>query len=97
MGQCHLCGENKTETIESTWLLRTQIDKCGDNWKSTYYGENTFTHTETTPGPRKKDDTHTPDRSGEEEEKDKAPNVCKGCQLMAPLTLLSFSVILSLA
>lgn len=97
VGQCHFCGENKTETIETTWVLRGQIDKCGDNWKSTYYGENTFTHTETTPGPRKKDDTHTPDRSGEEEKKDKKPNVCKGCQLMAPFTLLSFSVILSLA
>lgn len=93
VGQCHLCGENKTETIESTWLLRKQIDKCGDNWKSTLYGENTFSHIDTIQGPRKKDNTHTPDRSGEE---DKKPNVCKGCKLMASFTLLSFSVIISL-
>lgn len=93
VGQCHICGENKTEIIESTWLLRSKIEKCSDNWKSTLYGENGFTHTETKPGPRKDDGTHTPDRN---EEEGKNPQACKGCQLLFSLTLLSLSVLSSL-
>lgn len=90
VGQCHICGENNTEIIESTWLLRSKIDKCSDNWKSTLYGENSFTHTETNPGPRKDDDTHTPERSGEEN-----PKACKGCQLLFSFTLLGLSVVIA--
>ena len=90
VGQCHICGENKTEILESTWLLRSKIEKCSDNWKSTLYNEDTFTHTETTPGPRKKDDTHTPDRD------DKNPRACKGYQLLFSFTLLSLSMLSSL-
>jgi len=71
-------------------LLRSKIDKCSDNWKSTLYGENSFTHTETNPGPRKDDDTHTPERSGEEN-----PKACKGCQLLFSFTLLGLSVVIA--
>ena len=69
VGQCHVCGENKTEIIESAWLLRRKIEKCSDNWKTTLYSEDSFTHTETKAGPRKKDGTHTPDRNGGDEDK----------------------------
>jgi hypothetical protein len=70
VGQCHICGENKAEMIETTWLLRSKLDKCGDNWKSTMYGEDTFTREEQKEGPRKHLDTHTPDRSGEQDDND---------------------------
>ncbi|XP_031571391.1 uncharacterized protein LOC116305592 [Actinia tenebrosa] len=66
VGQCHICGENKTEIIETTWLLRSKLEKCGDNWKSTMYGENSFTREEQKEGPRKHLGTHTPDRDGED-------------------------------
>ena len=91
VGQCHICGENKTEIIESTWLLRSKIDKVADNWKSTLYSEDSFTHTETTPGPRKHDNTHTPDGSG-----DMTPRACKGCHLLFSFTLLILSLLGSL-
>ena len=91
VGQCHICGENNTEIIESAWLLRSKIDKCSDNWRSTYYSEDSFTHAEQNPGPRKKDDTHVPDRSGDQ------PRACKGCQIWCSLMLLSFCVFNSLA
>ena len=79
VGQCHICGDNKTEIIESAWLLRSKIEKCSNNWKSTLYGENSFTHTETAP---------RPDGSGEENLK-----ACKGCQLLFSFTLLGLSVV----
>lgn len=90
VGQCHICGENNTEIIESTWLLRSKIKECSHNWKSTFYGENSFTHTETTPGPRKDDDTHTPERSAEE-----IPKACKGSQLLFSLALLGLSMVIA--
>ena len=93
VGQCHICGENNTEIIESTWLLRSKIEKCSDNWKSTLYSEDSFTHTEKNPGPRKKDNTHVPDRSGD---KANQPRACSGCQLLFSFTLLSLSLSLSL-
>lgn len=65
VGQCHICGENKTEVLESTWLLRSKIDKCGDIWKSTMYGENSFTRHEQKEGPRKHLGVDTPGRDGE--------------------------------
>lgn len=91
VGQCHICGENKTETIESTWLLRSKIEAVRDNWKSTLYSEDSFTRTETTPGPRKNDNTHTPDRSGDE-----PPKACKGCHPLFSFALLGLSVLVSL-
>lgn len=92
VGQCHICGENKTEIIESTWILRSKIEKCGDNWKSTLFSEDSFTHTEQNPRPRKKDDTHVPNRDEEEQ-----PKACKGCQIFLSLLLLIVSVFISLA
>ena len=50
------------------------MEKVEDNWSSTLYSEDSFTHTETTPGPRKKDNTHTPERSVDE-----SPKTCDGC------------------
>lgn len=91
VGQCHICGENKTEIIESTWLLRKQVKKVEDNWSSTLYSEDSFTHTETTPGPRKKDNTHTPDGSGDE-----SPKTCDGCHPLFSFVLLGLSVLVSL-
>ena len=87
VGQCHICGENKTEIIESTWLLRSKIEKCSDNWKSTLYSEDSFTHTEQNPGPRKRDNTHVPDRVGDQ------PRACKGCQLLSSFVPLIFSLL----
>ncbi|CAH1779432.1 unnamed protein product [Owenia fusiformis] len=60
VGQCHVCGVNGTETIETTWLLRKQVHSCYDNWKSTLHGEDSFTRTEQEPGPRKRFNTHSP-------------------------------------
>lgn len=65
VGQCHICGENRTEVLESTWLLRSKIDNCGSNWKSTMYGENSFTRHEQKEGPRKHLGVNTPERDGE--------------------------------
>ena len=76
VGQCHLCGENRSEVVESTWLLRSKIASCSDNWKSTLYGENGFTAEEQKSGPRKDAGTHTPNRDGEDAEEEK--NVCGG-------------------
>lgn len=78
------------------WFLCIQIDKCGDNWKLIYYGENIFIYIEIILGLRKKDDIYILDRSGGEEEKDKKLIVCKGCQFMGFFIFLSFSVILFL-
>lgn len=65
VGQCHIC-ENNTVTLEMGWLLRSKIDNCGDVWKSTMYGVNSFTRHEQKAGPRKSLDTHTPNRDGED-------------------------------
>ena len=67
VGQCHICGENQTEIVEATWLLKTRVQKCGDNWKSTMFHDNSFTRHEQKAGPRKHLDTHTPNRDGEDE------------------------------
>ena len=108
VGQCHICGENKTEIIESTWLLRKRVEKVKDNWSSTLYSEDSFTHTETTPGPRKKDNTHTPDRSVDESPKtcdgchtpdrsvDESLKTCDGCHPLFSFVLLGLSVLVSL-
>ncbi|EDO29596.1 predicted protein, partial [Nematostella vectensis] len=60
VGQCHICGSNKTEQIEASWLLKSKISSCDDNWKSTLYSENSFTTVEQKEGPRKELGTHTP-------------------------------------
>lgn len=60
LAQCFIQGENKTEIVETTWLLRIKVDACIDNWKSTMFGQDTFTHAEQRAGPRKKDDKHVP-------------------------------------
>ena len=65
VGQCHICGVGKTEQIESTWLLKSKISRCEDNWKSVLFGENVFTHEEQQPGPRKHLGTHTPERDAD--------------------------------
>ncbi len=62
VGQCNICGVDKREQIESAWVLRKRVSKCGDDWKSTMSGENTFTRAEQRPGPRKRLGTHTPKR-----------------------------------
>ncbi|CAH3173699.1 unnamed protein product, partial [Porites lobata] len=54
LAQCFIQGENKTEIVETTWLLRIKVDACIDNWKSTMFGQDTFTHAEQRAGPRKK-------------------------------------------
>ncbi|KAI0217111.1 hypothetical protein LSAT2_030984 [Lamellibrachia satsuma] len=41
VGQCHICG--KTEVLETTWLLRSKVKTCYDNWMATHHGENSFT------------------------------------------------------
>lgn len=92
VGQCHICGENQTEIIESTWLLRSQIKDCSQNWRSTYFSEDSFTREEQSPGPRKKDDTHVPLVRGEEEK----PVFCGGCNKMNSLMLLTMSGLISL-
>lgn len=88
VGQCHVCGENKTEVIESTWLLRSKIDVCDDNWKSTLYGENSFTIEEKKPGPRKDLGIHTPNRDGEDPE---GKGACSGA-LATNASILSISM-----
>ena len=93
LGQCFVYGENKTEIVETAWLLRVMIDKCIDNWKSTLYGQDTFTHTEQKAGPRKKDGTDVPDRP---KETTKKPKVSAGCQLSFPFTLLDLILLHSL-
>lgn len=93
VGQCHVCGENQTEVIESTWLLRSQIKQCSENWQSTLYSEDSFTRTEQNEGPRKKDDTHVPLDRGEAEQ----PMACEGCSIVHSFMLLGMSAIVSLA
>jgi len=60
VGQCHQCGPNGTEVLQTTWLLRSKVASCGDNWKSTYYGEDFFTRYDQKSGPRKHEGTDTP-------------------------------------
>ena len=67
------------------------MEKVEDNWNSTLYSEDSFTHTETTPGPRKKDNTHTPDGSVDE-----SPKTCDGCHPLFSFVLLGLSVLVSL-
>ncbi|ELT93729.1 hypothetical protein CAPTEDRAFT_225639 [Capitella teleta] len=43
VGQCHVCGSNSVEVLETGWLLRSQADHCSESWKSTLYGESSFT------------------------------------------------------
>ncbi|KAK2192235.1 hypothetical protein NP493_36g03003 [Ridgeia piscesae] len=49
VGQCHMC--NKTEVLETTWLLRSKVKTCNENWMSTHHGENSFLRDEHTKGP----------------------------------------------
>ena len=49
LGQCHMC-RTTNETLETTWILREQVDTCGDNWKATIYGVSSFTRHEQKPG-----------------------------------------------
>ena len=93
LAQCYINGENKTEIIETAWLLRAKIDKCIDNWKSTFYGQDTFTHTEQRAGPRKKDGTDVPDR-GQSGTKKKSAS---GSPLLLSLILLSLALFNCLA
>ncbi|KAK2162245.1 hypothetical protein LSH36_101g02035 [Paralvinella palmiformis] len=67
VGQCHLCGTNKTETLEMNWLLRRAVGTCNDNWKATNYGQNSFTRHEQKFGPRKRLGIHTPQQEGEDD------------------------------
>ena len=60
LAQCFIDGENKTEIVETAWLLRAKVDTCLDTWKSTMFGQDTFTRTEQRAGPRKKDNKHVP-------------------------------------
>ncbi|XP_048582363.1 uncharacterized protein LOC125561840 isoform X2 [Nematostella vectensis] len=69
VGQCHICGSNKTEQIEASWLLKSKISSCDDNWKSTLYSESSFTMVGQKEGPRKELGTHTPNRDGEDDGK----------------------------
>ena len=94
VGQCHTCGENKTEVIESAWLLQVKIDACIDGWKSTLYDINRFTRTEQKAGPRKKDNTHVPDRKGEDQ---KVPSVCRGSHLLLSVGVLVLTGLNTLA
>lgn len=49
-GQCHICG--KTEVLETTWLLRSKVKTCYDNWMATHHGENSFTREDHAKGGR---------------------------------------------
>ncbi|XP_028402777.1 uncharacterized protein LOC114525591 [Dendronephthya gigantea] len=69
VGECHFCTNN-TAMLQMNWLLRSKVDNCNDVWRSTYYGENTFTRHEQKPGPRKSLGTHTPNRDGEDADED---------------------------
>lgn len=91
VGQCHICGDNKSEIIETGWLLNSNIEKCSDDWKSTLFNQDSFTRTEQNPGPRKRDNTHVPDRSGNKAQ----PKACDGCKHHLTYTLFSLSVIIS--
>ncbi|XP_028403066.1 uncharacterized protein LOC114525820 [Dendronephthya gigantea] len=61
VGECNLCTNNAA-SLQMNWLLRSKVDNCNDEWKSTRYGENTFTRHEQKPGPRKALGTNTPNR-----------------------------------
>ncbi len=57
-GQCIVCdGE---ETLLTSWLLRKSVSRCVDRWHATQIGQDVFTRTEQTVGPRQHLDTHTP-------------------------------------
>ncbi len=43
----------------TTWMLRYKVSSCVE-WKSTMVGQDIFTRTEPKDGPRRYDDTHTP-------------------------------------
>jgi len=45
-GQCHLCGPNQTETLVTTWLLRSKVNSYEENWSATRVGEDYFTREE---------------------------------------------------
>lgn len=74
VGQCFsTCGLDaldKMETLEVNWILWQGIDKCQDHWRSTLYGINTFTKYEQAAGPRQKENTHVPNRAGEDIEEE---------------------------
>ena len=92
VGQCHICGENRTEVLEATWLLRSKIETCGDNWKSTLYSENSFTRHEQKQGPRKQFGSHLPNRDGED-----GSATCKSCVNFPKLYVIFASFLLVLA
>ena len=53
VGQCHVCGGlNGSAVLLLTWLLRTRVQDCEDNWLATNYGEATFTRYEQVSGMR---------------------------------------------
>ncbi|CAE1330396.1 unnamed protein product [Acanthosepion pharaonis] len=71
VGQCHsTCGLDEMETLEVNWILWQSIEKCQDHWRSTLYGINSFTKYEQAAGPRKMENTHFPNRAGEDIEEE---------------------------
>lgn len=71
VGQCHsTCGLDEMETLEVNWILWQSIEKCQDHWRSTLYGINSFTKYEQAAGPRRMENTHFPNRAGEDIEEE---------------------------
>jgi len=91
VGQCNECGVNGSEVLMMSWLLRTKIDSCEDNWKSTIFGETIFTRHEPKQGPRRRYGIHAPGQAGEGAAKRQAPTCSANLKALAtlPATLLS--------
>ena len=92
VGQCHICGENRTAVLEMNWLLREKVEKCPDVWQSTMYGANSFTRHEQKAGPRKSLGGHVPKRDGEDYVKGRSPTLTVAGHW---LILLSFYVLVA--
>jgi len=91
VGQCHPCGVNGSEVLMMTWLLRSKIDACEENWKATNYGETVFTRHEHTSGPRRRLGTHSPGQAGEIGAKRQA-GTCRADVTTPTATLLLLSL-----
>ncbi len=52
LGQCHICGSagNNSAVLATTWLHRSQVQTCNEEWRATLYGENSFYRTDDIPG-----------------------------------------------
>jgi hypothetical protein len=91
VGQCHVCGVNGSEVLPMTWLLRSHIQFCDDDWKATQFGETVFTRHEQTSGPRKRLGTHSPGQAGE---RNANTQTCSADVNVATTSVLLFSVFL---